>query len=109
MEDMATILQLGGHKDTHSDMSNAENNPNGGNFRSGTNTTTDINDVTTLNALNAKNSSRQQQQQQLYISLQSPTVDENPILSFAKPPDFISLKPLTPDEEKAILMQAKIR
>ena len=44
---------------------------------------------------------------QVYISLQSPSREENPITSFVKPPDFISLKPLTQDEEKAILMQVK--
>ena len=42
---------------------------------------------------------------QKYISLQSPTREDNPITSFVKPPDFISLKPLTQDEETAILMQ----
>ena len=44
-------------------------------------------------------------QDQVYTSLQSPSREDNPITSFVKPPDFISLKPLTQDEEKAILMQ----
>ena len=44
---------------------------------------------------------------QVYISLQSPSREDNPITNFVKPPDFISLKPLTQDEEKAILMQVK--
>ena len=40
-----------------------------------------------------------------YISLQSPSRDDNPVTCFVKPQDFISLKPLTQDEETAILMQ----
>ena len=42
---------------------------------------------------------------QKYISLQSPSRDNNPVTCFVKPQDFISLKPLTQDEETAILMQ----
>ena len=42
---------------------------------------------------------------QKYISLQSPSRDNNPVTCFVKPQDFISLKPLTHDEETAILMQ----
>ena len=68
---------------------------------------TDINpngdEISKLNVLNnIKETSRQDQ---VYISLQSPSREDNPITSFVKPPDFISLKPLTQDEEKAILMQ----
>ena len=107
MEDMAAILQFGEHKDIDGDLSNAKYESKGGNNQSSTNNTFDSNEVTTINALNAENSSRQQLQQQLYISLQSPSREDNPILSFPQPPDFISLKPLTPDEEKAILMQVK--
>ena len=63
---------------------------------------------------NKKESSARQEHQdhqmynnQEYISLQSPSREDNPITSFIKPPDFISLKPLTQDEEKAILMQVE--
>ena len=59
--------------------------------------------ISKLNVLNnIKDTSRQDQ---VYISLQSPSREDNPITAFVKPPDFISLKPLTQDEEKAILMQ----
>jgi hypothetical protein len=59
--------------------------------------------ISKLNVLNnMKDTSRQDQ---VYISLQSPSREDNPITAFVKPPDFISLKPLTQDEEKAILMQ----
>ena len=53
------------------------------------------------------NQDHQAYNNQPYISLQSPSREDNPITSFVKPPDFISLKPLTQDEEKAILMQVK--
>lgn len=71
--------------------------------------------ITTTNNLNDKNETATQKEHhdpqaynnQVYISLQSPSREENPITSFVKPPDFISLKPLTQDEEKAILMQVE--
>ena len=59
--------------------------------------------ISKLNGLN--NMKETSRQDQVYISLQSPSREDNPITSFVKPPDFISLKPLTQDEEKAILMQ----
>ena len=58
-----------------------------------------------LNLLNKMN--ELPRQDQVYISLQSPSREDNPITPFVKPPDFISLKPLTQDEEKAILMQVR--
>lgn len=71
--------------------------------------------IINANTLNEKNESATQKEHhdpqaynnQVYISLQSPSREENPITSFVKPPDFISLKPLTQDEEKAILMQVE--
>ena len=65
----------------------------------------DNNQVTQLNNMN--NLKHSKAQEQVYASLQSPSREDNPISSFAKPPDFISLKPLTLDEEKAILMQVR--
>ena len=73
------------------------------------------NNITNLNTQNDKNKptdekdhqDHQAYNNQVYISLQSPSREDNPITSFVKPPDFLSLKPLTQDEEKAILMQVK--
>lgn len=71
--------------------------------------------ITKINELNNTKASadskehqdHQMYNNQVYISLQSPSREDNPITSFVKPPDFISLKPLTQDEEKAILMQVE--
>ena len=73
------------------------------------------NNITNLNTQNDKNNpideknhqDHQAYNNQVYISLQSPSREDNPITSFVKPPDFLSLKPLSQDEEKAILMQVK--
>ena len=73
------------------------------------------NNITNLNTQNDINKAtdekdhqdHQAYNNQVYISLQSPSREDNPITSFVKPPDFLSLKPLTQDEEKAILMQVK--
>ena len=59
--------------------------------------------IENLNALN--NIKDSTIHDQVYISLQSPSREDNPITTFVKPPDFLSLKPLTEDEETAILMQ----
>ena len=62
---------------------------------------------TKASAVSEEHQDHQMYNNQVYISLQSPSREDNPITSFVKPPDFISLKPLTQDEEKAILMQVE--
>ena len=98
-ENMAMIQQFGMHN--NGNQSKGETNHSNRDTKAGNNK------VTHLNALNNMKDSNPQEQ--VYISLQSPSREDNPISSFAKPPDFISLKPLTLDEEKAILMQVKYK
>ena len=100
-ENMAMIQQFGMHNNVHLE----ENENKGENNHSNRDTKAGNSKVTKLNAIN--NTKDSNLQEQVYISLQSPSREDNPISSFAKPPDFISLKPLTLDEENAILMQVK--
>ena len=96
-ETMALIQQFGRQKELSTPQNPTISNQNVSdaisNLNSGVNNMTDLT----------------RQDNQVYTSLQSPSREDNPISAFVKPPDFISLKPLTQDEETAILMQVETK
>ena len=94
---MALIQQFGRQKELSTPQNPTTSNHNDNDTISNLNSV--VNNMTDLN----------RQDNQEYTSLQSPSREDNPISAFVKPPDFISLKPLTQDEETAILMQVKTK